>query len=596
MAEFDAQKLQKLFDLKNYAEAANYLRTTKAKDYSSQLALNSKIHDLEKLAAKQKSIYSNLDNDQKQAYDFISSINTTEGSIPRNRTINIDGQEITQTNNYGTNYLNKINNLISEDNTHINRIGILIENDDDLQALSKSLGYNDIRENTIGIRYKNLGKDEGVKLYIDTDNKNLYKVLSTVNKLEDKSGWDIFNNIGNEAVKWGAVAGLAGGTIGSIAPGIGTIAGSSIGGLGGMAVGAIKGGIDEISNAIYRNNKYHIFGVDENDKGYNDNKFNYEDLEDAIALGDKANNIVEEIEASKYKPQNFIVESVTSNFLGAGHAEAYKLYKQHKINGDTYDKIAANWKTAYDTLIKQADFAQKDVYAWSADSGKGTVLESVKNEDIPDLKGQILTSMKDNRVTYSLCVSDGELGTLITITPKAEAGDNKTGWSKKKGEVYKQIWVKDLFEGSAERAFEIDTKTKAARDNADMKRFNYELNLVNGKTVGYKENIGAYSKTTDKDGNTIYNSLSEEQMLHELNQNNIIEESALAALNSLNNDPNNYNTENIFNRINSLAISATNELYPENTATDTEREYYANEIARTMANIVAKYYRLQNQE
>ena len=85
-------------------------------------------------------------------------------------------------------------------------------------------------------------------------------------------------------------------------------------------------------------------------------------------------------------------------------------------------------------------------------------------------------------------------------------------------------------------------------------------------------------------------------MIHNLNENNIIEEGALAALNSLNNDSNNYNTSNIMDRINSLAISATNELYPKESATDTEREYYANEIAITMANLVARYYKLQNQE
>lgn len=250
----------------------------------------------------------------------------------------------------------------------------------------------------------------------------------------------------------------------------------------------------------------------------------------------------------------------------------------------------------YDTLINQADFTQKEVYAWSADSGEGVNLKSVKNELIPDLKGEVMAAMHDNRLTYSLCVSDGELGTLITIAPKAQSGDDKTDWSKKKGEVQKQIWIKGLFEGTAEKAFESDTKTKAARDNADMKKFNYELSLVNGKTVGYKPGTGAYSKTTDKNGNTIYNSISEEEMIHNLNENNIIEEGALAALNSLNNDSNNYNTSNIMDRINSLAISATNELYPQGSATDTEREYYANEIYRTMANLVARYNKLQNQK
>lgn len=595
MAQFNSQELQVYFDTRNYAGAAKYLRKTKAKDYASQLALNSKIHDLEKLAAKQKSIYSNLDNDQQQAYDFMSAM-LGEGSIPRNRTYIENGQERKQVNNYGTEYLNKISNLRSDDGSNINRIIIDIENDDDLEALSKSLGYGNINDNTLGISVINLGKNKGNRLVIDSSNKNLYKVLSATNKLSDKSSLDIINDIGDESTKWVLGTGAIGATIGSVVPGVGTIAGGGIGGLGGMLVGIIKGGTDEIFNAIYRSNKYKIKGVDTEGKIYDDGEFNYDDLQDAIEIGDKANSIMEDVKATKTRQQNFVAESVVSNFLGAGHAEAYKLYKQHKINLDTYNKIEANWKKTYDTLINQADFTQKEVYAWSADSGEGVNLKSVKNELIPDLKGEIMSAMHDNRVTYSLCVSDGELGTLITIAPKNQSGDDKTDWSKKKGEIQKQIWVKGLFEGTAERAFESDTKTKAARDNADMKKFNYELSLVNGKTVGYKPGTGAYSKTTDKNGNTIYNSISEEEMIHNLNENNIIEEGALAALNSLNNDSNNYNTSNIMDRINSLAISATNELYPQGSATDTEREYYANEIFRTMANLVARYNKLQNQE
>lgn len=595
MAEFNSQELQVYFDTRNYAGAADYLRKTKAKDYASQLALNSKIHDLEKLAAKQKSIYADLDSDQQQAYDFMSAM-SGEGGIPRTRVYKENGQERRQVNNYGTEYLNRISNLKSNDGNNINRIAIDIENDDDLKALSESLGYGNIYDNTLGISVVSLGKDKGNRLIIDSSNKNLYKLLSTTNKLSDKSGWDIFNNMSNEAIKFGSIGALPGATIGSIVPGIGTMAGGAIGGLGGMLVGLVKGGGDEISDAVYRSNKYKIKGIDSQGKLYDDGDFNYGDLQDAIEIGDKANNIMEDVKATKTRQQNFVAESVVSNFLGAGHAEAYKLYQQHKIDADTYNKIQDNWKKAYDTLINQADFTQKEVYAWSADSGEGVNLKPVKNELIPDLKGEVMSAMHDNRVTYSLCVSDGELGTLITIAPKAESGDDKTDWSKKKGEVQKQVWIKGLFEGTAERAFESDTKTKAARDNADMKKFNYELSLVNGNTVGYKPGTGAYSKSTDKNGNTIYTSISEEEMIHNLNENNIIEEGALAALNSLNNDSNNYNTNNIMDRINSLAISATNELYPQGSATDTEREYQANRIAIVMANLVERYYKLQNQK
>ena len=263
MAIFNPQELQVYFDTRNYAGAAEYLRKTKAKDYASQLTLNSRIHDLEKLAAKQKSIYADLNNDQQQAYDFMSAILGDEGSIPRTRIYKENGQERQQVNNYGSEYLNKINNLKSDDGNNINRIAIDIENDDDLKALSKSLGYGNINDNTLGISVVNLGKNKGNRLIIDSSNKNLYKLLSATNKLSDKSGWDIFNNIGNEATKWGLGTGAIGATIGSVAPGVGTTVGGAIGGLGGMLVGTIKGGIDEISNAIYRNNKYKMGKIGE---------------------------------------------------------------------------------------------------------------------------------------------------------------------------------------------------------------------------------------------------------------------------------------------------------------------------------------------
>ena len=50
------------------------------------------------------------------------------------------------------------------------------------------------------------------------------------------------------------------------------------------------------------------------------------------------------------------------------------------------------------------------------------------------------------------------------------------------------------------------------------------------------------------------------------------------------------------NKIRDSAISATKKLYPKGSVTDTEREYHANEIARNMAILVARYYKLQNQK
>ena len=55
MADIDKQVLQSYYDSRNYAAAAEYLRTATAKDYRSQQQLNAHIRQLERDAAIQKS-------------------------------------------------------------------------------------------------------------------------------------------------------------------------------------------------------------------------------------------------------------------------------------------------------------------------------------------------------------------------------------------------------------------------------------------------------------------------------------------------------------------------------------------------------------
>ena len=76
--------------------------------------------------------------------------------------------------------------------------------------------------------------------------------------------------------------------------------------------------------------------------------------------------------------------------------------------------------------------------AWSADSDKGVNLEKIDNADVPDLKGEVLLAMKEGRVSKSLCVKDGEIGTLLTITPQT---DTNGEWSEGKGDIQKQIFI-----------------------------------------------------------------------------------------------------------------------------------------------------------
>ena len=588
MAEIDQQILQQYYDSRNYAAAAEYLKTATAKDYRSQQQLNAHIRQLERDAAIQKSIYNGLDDNQKEAYAFMQGLNGV-GTIPRNRTITINGVKTKEVNRYGTNYLNYINSLKSNDGTALDRIAIDINSEDDLSLLTSTLGLQNINSNDMGISYQPLVNGKH-RIILSRDNKNLYKVLSAVENISSRSGWDIADNIAGKTAL-GTGMGAAGG---AAFAGVGTLPGALVG----AGVGLVTGIGEEVYNSVTNSNRFDIYGVAPSGNVYSTDEFNYDNLEAAMEEVSKANDIYSDINLVKESQQTFTTKTVVTQFLGAGHAEAFKALKQGKIDQATFDKIAQNWEDAYDRLISGADFTKHEVYAWSADSGKGVNLIKVDNADVPDLKGEVLLAMKEGRVSKALCIKDGEIGTLLTITPQT---DKNGEWSEGKGDVQKQIFIQGLFEGTAEQAFEVDTKSKAARQNADMKRWNYEQKLSTGVTVGYSEG-SPYMKAPDAKGNMSISSISEEDMVRNLNENAILENSVLEVLANI--DENGelpYQTINgrrvrptIESMLNAYSIAATNELYPKGSTTERERIQYQNNMYNAMQALYNRYYNYQH--
>ncbi len=588
MADINQEILQQYYDSRNYAAAAEYLKTATAKDYRSQQQLNAHIRQLERDAAIQNSIYTGLDANQKEAYVFMQGMNGA-GTIPRNRTITINGVQTQEVNSYGTNYLNYMNSLRSNDGTALDKIAINVNSDDDLALLTSSLGFQNINSNDLGISYQSLGEGKH-RILLSRDNKNLYKVLNAVNNISSRSGLDIANNI---AGKTAVMAGI-GGAGGAMFAGVGAIPGTIVGG----AVGLGGGIVEEIYNAVTNSNRFDIYGVAPSGKVYSTDEFNYNNLEAAMSEVNKANEIYSSINANKEKEQTFTTETVVTQFLGAGHAEAFKALQQGRIDQTTYDKITKNWEDAYDRLISGADFTKHEIYAWSADSGEGVNLTKVDNANVPDLKGEVLLAMKEGRVAKSLCVKDGEIGTLLTITPQT---DKNGEWSEGKGDVQKQIFIQGLFEGTAEQAFEADTKSKAARQNADMKRWNYEQKLSNGVTVGYSSG-SPYIKAPDSNGNMAISAITEEDMVRNLNESVILENSVLEVLSNL--DENGelpYQTINgrrirptVESMLNAYSIAATNEMYPKGSTTERERIQYQNNMYNAMKSLYDRYYNYQH--
>ena len=588
MAEINQQILQQYYDSRNYAAAAEYLKTATAKDYHSQQQLNAHIRQLERDAAIQKSIYNGLDDNQKEAYAFMQGLNGT-GTIPRNRTITINGVKTQEVNRYGTNYLNYMNSLKSNDGTALDRIAIDINSEDDLSLLTSTLGLQNINSNDMGISYQPLVNGKH-RIILSRDNKNLYKVLSAVENISSRSGWDIVNNIAEKTVLGTGMGAAGGAVVGGVGAGPGAVVGAGVG--LGTAIG------EEIVNSLIGSDRFNIYGVAPSGNVYSTDEFNYDNLEAAMEEVSKANDIYNDINLVKESQQTFTTETVVTQFLGAGHAEAFKALKQGKIDQATFDKIAQNWEDAYDRLISGADFTKHEVYAWSADSEEGVNLTKVDNADVPDLKGEVLLAMKEGRVSKALCVKDGEIGTLLTITPQT---DKNGEWSEGKGDVQKQIFIQGLFEGTAEQAFEADTKSKAARQNADMKRWNYEQKLSTGVTVGYSEG-SPYMKAPDAKGNMSISSISEEDMVRNLNENAILENSVLEVLANI--DENGelpYQTINgrrvrptIESMLNAYSIAATNELYPKGSTTERERIQYQNNMYNAMQALYNRYYNYQH--
>ena len=588
MAEIDQQILQQYYDSRNYAAAAEYLKTATAKDYRSQQQLNAHIRQLERDAAIQKSIYNGLDDNQKEAYAFMQGLNGV-GTIPRNRTITINGVKTKEVNRYGTNYLNYMSSLKSNDGTALDRIAIDINSEDDLSRLTSTLGLQNINSNDMGISYQPLVNGKH-RIILSRDNKNLYKVLSAVENISSRSGWDIVNNIAEKTVLGTGMGAAGGAVVGGVGAGPGAVVGAGVG--LGTAIG------EEIVNSLIGSDRFNIYGVAPSGNVYSTDEFNYDNLEAAMEEVSKANDIYKDINLVKESQQTFTTKTVVTQFLGAGHAEAFKALQQGKIDPTTYDKIAQNWEDAYDRLISGADFTKHEVYAWSADSGKGVNLTKVDNADVPDLKGEVLLAMKEGRVSKALCIKDGEIGTLLTIDPQKDKDGN---WSKGKGDIQKQIFIQGLFEGTAEQAFEADTKSKAARQNADMKRWNYEQKLSTGVTVGYSEG-SPYMKAPDAKGNMSISSISEEDMVRNLNENAILENSVLEVLANI--DENGklpYQTINgrrvrptIESMLNAYSIAATNELYPKGSTTERERIQYQNNMYNAMQALYNRYYNYQH--
>lgn len=581
MEQYNEQTLNSYFQNNDLYGAADYLSKFKAKDARSQLELNSRIRQLRKDAEIQKAYVSKLDQEGKDAFYFTNGLKN--GNIPHTR-YDDNGKMINNTaNSYGDKYIDIINNLKIDDDFEdsdfagqpVDKIILNWNDEEAYNSFLNNLGIKDIKNNDLGIKG---GTYNGkTRTYIDKTNPNLVKILKAAKSTDDF--WSTLE------------AGVAAGA--GVGSSIGAAIGSPVFGVGAVPSGAIGAGIGSIVGAGtaiagFYDEPFFIEGQATSKKkstaGMQTNSINADSLDDLIDLVDEAEEIDKENE-EKIQTVETTEEITISQFLGAGHAQAFQAYSSGAITLDQYNKIVEERTKTYDRLLGHVDLTQYKVYkAEQSDEGNFVMRQMDDNKERANLMKILSVALHDKRVSYAAAMKGGEVGTYITIAAgKNDKGDLSDGDT----EQFTRIFVPGLFKSSCDEIINSDTKTMAARDNADMKRFQYGKRLHDGKYVGYNDAEGHYSITTDEDGNEIRQSISEAEMLQNLNRDHIIDMSVDQIIFQLDNTDNEINIEDLCK----LAANAgTNDLYPEGAYTRKERIYQQQLLYNDIYELIMSLY------
>lgn len=588
MDKFKSNILQQYYDSNNYGEAIKYIQKFKAKDAKSAIIVNQEIDKLKILDAKQKSIISKGSQEDRQTYFFMQAINEN-GIIPINKDIGHkgeNGEDIIehQRNQIGQDYVDALNRTITNDGKKINKFAVEINGDDYLNELAANLGIEDITKNDLGINIRTLSNGNK-QLEIGFDNHNLYKVFNAVDKVRHGNAWDDLKMAGS--------TGITG-------VGMGTIFGGAYGGVLGGIVGVGYSLADSAITHTIAQSNVKIKGIDSDGNIRDKDDFNYYALKKAADIvtyaEERYNDLLKKQES---EAEDVYTDIETTGFISPRHKLANDFLKNGDIGIDEYNKIINILDDEYDKLFDNADFAQYDCYAYTFKPNdndeveEGVHFSKIDNEKVPDLQARIKAAKADNRVTYTFAQSDGDLGTLITIKPKTD----KDNWSSSKDKQEIRVFVKGLFTRQDQIAAEQSTKFKATKLNSDMKRYNYELNLDSGITVGRDKEIGAYSTVLDENNNPQRVPINDEQMLGYLNEHYIMQDAYNAAI-MYSNDKGSLDipstngktiTTSIDDYCNTIAKASTDELFANVPSDDVNRYAYQHDFYLRLKKLIESY-------
>lgn len=569
---YNYNELQKYYNTRNYQGAIDYLNSFEFEGRDA-ITVRNEISKLQRNKAIEESIKQKLVGEDSEAYNFINGLKS--GYVDRTMTGHYDNADKTEyktSNRYGDEYLNYINNLKTNDGKLVNSIAIDIDDEDALKRLGAQLNIQDFAKNDLGIKLSPVSGGK-YRVLVDTENTNLYKVFNAVDKL---NAIDL-----RKAAFWGAgIGGTLGGILGAVTAiptlGMGTVTTTSLGaGLGTLTSTGIA--------ALF--NDYDIKAV-ANGKVYDSSDFNLGNLKDAVNLVNNTEKKYNEINDKFINIDTNVPSEISvSGYMSLGHARAAKYLANGTIDETTYNNVVKMWDDYMTNIVNGASFADKKVYVWGnkngdTDNGKiktGIMLRQTHNTDSENAKNEILLAMKDKRCTYQMATKDGQIGTMFTIKADVEKGNISDDY----GERRMQIFVEGLYSGDAEEYYESDTKTKAARTNADMKKIGYAMTLSNNEKVGYENGI-PYKEQYNKDTDSFDRiPISESDILQSLNESAIIDQTIDYILKNYNKttgkveqedeygNPQDYSLQELLQQ---LAKNAVDENYPKGEYSRRERD------------------------
>ena len=593
---FNTDTLQQYYDSNNYAEAIKYIQQFTPTDAKSSIIVNRELDKLKILDAKQKSLISKASQEDKEAYFFMQAI-AGNGIIPRNvdkfrkdANGNVSFVEH-QRNSIGQEYTDFLNNTVTNDGKKINKIAFEIKDEDFLTSIAANLNIDDINNNNLGINVTTLSNGNK-QLEIGLDNHNLYKIVDSINKTKDVTTLEMINRMIT-----GAATGMGvGAAVGTAVPGVGNIVGGTVGTGIGIAGGLMSG----IEKQLNNNSLIEIKGIDSDNNIRSKNEFNYNNITDATNLTldaeERYNDLIKKQES---EAEDVYTDIETTGFISPKHKLATEYLKSGTMSPQTYDKVIEYLDKHYDRLFDNSNFADYDCYAYVFEPNgnnkvkEGVHFSKVDNEKVPDLQARIKAAKAENRVTYTFAQSDGDLGTLITIQPKADKG----AWSSAKDKQEVRVFVKGLFTDNEQVEAEQSTKFKATKLNSDMKRYNYELSLDSGVTVGRDKEIGAYTTILDKNNIPQRIPISDEEMMNYLNEHYIMQDAYNTAIlysngkGGLNIPTGDGKTTitTIDDYCNTMANAAANELFSNVPSDDITRLIYQQDFYLRLKKLIQSY-------